>query len=80
MAIRLRKVNNTWVALCAFETDPKEDDIYLDDGMHYALTCKFARDWGLWVNEYEKYLVDTQKIRDASIDFQKVVEESGESL
>lgn len=44
MAIRLRIVNKEMVALCAAKSVAKEDDIYLDDGAHYALACKFARD------------------------------------
>lgn len=44
MAIRLRKVDGEWVALCAAETNPCKGDIYLDDSIHYALACKFARD------------------------------------
>ena len=45
MAIRLRKINNITVALCAAATKPKEEDVYLDDGQHHALICKFERDW-----------------------------------
>lgn len=46
MAIRLRRdANGDWVALCAAETDSLEDDTYLDDGQHYALTLKYLRDW-----------------------------------
>ncbi len=45
MAIRLRKVNSILVALCAAATEPKKGDVYLDDGQHHALTCKFERDW-----------------------------------
>lgn len=44
MAIRLRKLDGEWVALCAVETCSREGDVYLDDGIHYALACKFARD------------------------------------
>lgn len=44
MAIRLRKINNKWVALCAAEFKAKEGDVYLDDGQHDALTNKFLVD------------------------------------
>lgn len=44
MAIRLRVVNGTLVALCAARSMPKEGDIYLDDAAHGALSNKFARD------------------------------------
>lgn len=44
MSIRLRRVCGEWVALCAAETVALPGDIYLDDGLHYALACKFARD------------------------------------
>mgnify|MGYP001598312348 CR=1 FL=1 len=42
MAIRLRTVGGTLVALCAAETDPVPCDVYLDDGDHYALAAKFS--------------------------------------
>ena len=45
MAIRIRKVNGEYVAICAVESDAKKDDIYLDDGMHGALSTKFAEDF-----------------------------------
>ena len=75
MSIRIRKVDGNSVALCGFETDPKPGDIYLDDGQHYALAAKFARDWqnetinwqypDIWKD------MDTQKVRDAEKDFNK---------
>lgn len=69
MAIRLRKVEGTLVALCAAETDPHEEDLYLDDGIHYALAAKFARDWRGktidWAYEEDDRLAETQKLRDA---------------
>lgn len=45
MAIRLRRVNGTLIALCAARTVEKEGDIYLDDEVHQALSNKFARDY-----------------------------------
>lgn len=69
MAIRLRKVEGTLIALCAAETDPQEGDLYLDDGIHYALAAKFARDWRGqtidWSYEEDDRLAETQKLRDA---------------
>ncbi len=66
MAIRLRKVKGTWVALCAVEADLKEGDVYIDDAQHYALACKFAREHTVnWQDERVNALMDTQKIRDA---------------
>jgi hypothetical protein len=69
MSIRIRKVNDKTVALCGFETDPKSGDIYLDDGQHYALAAKFARDWQNQIIDWQYPDIwedmDTQKIRDA---------------
>lgn len=48
MAIRLRVVDGVTVALCAAKTDVCDGDIYLDDNAHYALMCKFAREWDRW--------------------------------
>ena len=45
MAIRLRMVNNQWIALCAAKTVHQKRDVYLDDSQHHALTTKFAIDW-----------------------------------
>ena len=81
MAIRLRIVNNYPVALCAVESDPRERDIYLDDGMHAALSTKFAQDFNSMFGESMRYtlpvepviseLMKTQKIRDAREEFAK---------
>jgi len=52
MAIRIRKIKNknatggfSYVALCAAETKPELEDIYLDDSVHYALDKKFHADY-----------------------------------
>lgn len=45
MAIRLRKLNGSWVALCAAESQSKAGDVYLHDGHHHALTVKFDQDF-----------------------------------
>ena len=45
MAVRIRKVDNETVALCAAEFGPEEDDIYLDDVVDHALRMKFLRDY-----------------------------------
>lgn len=46
MAIRIRRIKDKIVALCAAETDPKIDDLYyLDDNVHHALSEKFTADF-----------------------------------
>ena len=45
MAIRIRIENGKYTALCAAKSKPKENDIYLDDGIHGALTEKFEKDF-----------------------------------
>lgn len=45
MAIRIRMVENHFVAICAARSVPKEGDVYLDDAMHHALAEKFAEDF-----------------------------------
>lgn len=45
MAIRIRTINGVMVALCAARSVEKEGDIYLDDGIHHALSTKFALDF-----------------------------------
>lgn len=75
MAIRLRQVEGEWVALCAVEADPKEGDIYLDDGIHYALACKFAREHVVdWQDDHVNKLMDSQKVRDAKEEISKWLE------
>lgn len=75
MAIRLRFVGNTQVALCAAETDAKFGDVYLDDGQHYALAAKFCRDWQGqvcdWTYPDEWAAMDTQKLRDAEVELHR---------
>ena len=69
MAIRLRTVEGTLIALCAAETDPATGDEYLDDGQHYAIAAKFWHDYqGQMINfssEEDDRLAETQKVRDA---------------
>ncbi len=69
MAIRIRRVNGMTVALCAAETDEQPGDLYLDDGVHYALAAKFCQDWQGqmvdWDYPEEWAAMQTQKIRDA---------------
>ncbi|KKN39938.1 hypothetical protein LCGC14_0738440 [marine sediment metagenome] len=45
MAIRLRIIDGTHVALCAAHSDLKSGDIYLDDAWHYAISQKYWRDY-----------------------------------
>ena len=70
MAIRLRDVNGKLIALCAYETDAAEGDIYIDDNGHYALAAKFRKDWEGQKNDVEYpeewALMETQKLRDAT--------------
>ena len=51
MAIRIRYIDGSYAALCAAKSEPMEGDIYLNDGMHTALTKKFETDFrkmGFW--------------------------------
>jgi hypothetical protein len=85
MAIRLRIVKKSWVALCAVESDEKENDIYLDDGHHEALTEKYARDFnsmydcGIPVNDIRGKLMESQKVRDAKEELEKWLKEQNGS-
>jgi hypothetical protein len=76
MAIRIRQVGKTTVALCAAETDAKEDDFYIDDGQHYALAAKFAHDYQGriidWDYPREWAVMATQKLRDAKETFENM--------
>jgi len=46
MAIRIRfNEAGHYVALCAAESKPEKGDIYLNDGMHTALSEKFTKDF-----------------------------------
>lgn len=45
MAIRIRTIKNTVIALCAAKTVAKDGDLYLNDSIHHALTTKFGLDW-----------------------------------
>ena len=77
MAIRIRRVNGITVALCAAETDPKERDLYLDDGIHYALVTKFSLDYELGIEE--PIIIEAmkkEKVRDAKKELEKWLKES----
>lgn len=85
MAIRIRNVNGTVVALCAAETDPVGGDIYLDDAAHMALSTKFLIDFeseGLIDNPpIHKLLVpimESQKLRDAKEELLKWLKETND--
>jgi hypothetical protein len=66
MAIRLRRVEGQWVALCAVESDPKEGDVYIDDAQDSALRVKFMQDYDVPGRDYDlERLMETQKVRDA---------------
>jgi len=45
MAIRIRRLKTGYIALCAAESKAQEGDIYLNDGIHTALTKKFDKDF-----------------------------------
>ena len=63
MAIRLRIVKGEWAALCAAKSKEIIGDVYLDDGMHYALACKFTREHDVdWEDEIKNKLMDSQEI------------------
>ena len=44
MAIRIRKIDGKFTALCAAEHKSKKGDLYLNDGIHEALSIKFGVD------------------------------------
>jgi len=69
MAIRVRKINGSIIAVCAAETDEKAGDIYLDDNIHYALATKFSNDWNMgYENQELLKLMEGEKVRDAEED------------
>ena len=45
MAMRLRRINGNWVALCATETKAKPNDTYIDDAQDHAIRIKLEHDW-----------------------------------
>ena len=77
MAIRIRNINGYIVALCAAETNAKENDLYLDDGIHHALTTKFILDFkseGYNCGGHDpllEKLMKSHKIRDAKEELEK---------
>lgn len=80
MAIRIRTINGVTVALCAYETDEKPGDIYLDDNAHHALSTKFGLDWHsagfLRESLADPRLVEVmliEKLRDSEKDYQAMM-------
>jgi len=45
MAIRIRKIGGKYHALCAAKTRAMRNDLYLNDGIHEALSKKFDADF-----------------------------------
>jgi len=45
MAIRIRTIKGKIIALCAAETKSRKGDLYLNDGIHHALSKKFEMDF-----------------------------------
>lgn len=74
MAIRIRKVGDTVVALCAVETDAEPDDLYLDDNIHHALMDKFCHEL---LGYPRSPVAENQKIRDAEDELNKWLKETG---
>lgn len=68
MAIRLREIDGTMIALCAVESNSSEGDIYLDDNVHYALATKFQQDYNLGGDSELLELMDREKVRDAKVE------------
>ena len=78
MAIRLRTVEGIRVALCAVESDPMPDDLYLDDSDHHALSTKFGLDWKKMgfirnppLDPEVVVAMELQKVRDARAELEK---------
>jgi len=71
MAMRLRRVRGAdgkyvLIAVCAALTTPKEGDVYLDDGQHYAIAMKYYHEAGHDVGEYAELMEREQDYRDAA--------------
>ncbi len=45
MAMRLRVIDGTLVALCAAKTQPEPGDLYLDDAQDHVIRVKIQADW-----------------------------------
>lgn len=64
-----------WVVLCAAETNPMDGDVYLHDGLTYALMLKMCRDYQgehiTWRDEHNDRLAATQKLRDTEEELMK---------
>ena len=83
MAIRIRTINGITIALCAVESDPKEGDLYLHDGIHHALSTKFGLDFyseGFLKNpmadEVLIELMEKEKVRDAKETLEEWIKEN----
>lgn len=46
MSIRMRKIGDRLIAICAARSVEMSGDIYLDDEQHHALAEKFSEDFG----------------------------------
>jgi len=72
MAIRLRQIDEYWIALCAVESNPKENDLYLDDAIHQALATKFSLDWNMGYEDPKLIeLMKQEKVKDSKEEIEK---------
>jgi hypothetical protein len=74
MAIRIRRAGGMLVAICAARSVEKEGDLYLDDGVHHALSAKFSRDFAemgfIEPSEWPEHAVmDTEESNNANRDW-----------
>ena len=69
MAIRIRKIKGTTVALCAAKSKPKKGDLYLDDACHHALTIKFESDFRKMEFMNDIITIDGKEISAATLIF-----------
>ena len=45
MAMRLRKFDGAWLAVCAAQSPGPPGDVYIDDGQDHAIRVKLYHDW-----------------------------------
>ncbi len=63
MAIRIRKVGDTTIALCAAKSRSMPGDLYLGDAAHHALSTKFVLDWYSEGILKDTHLADEELVR-----------------
>ncbi len=75
MAMRLKKIDGDWIAVCAAKTTSEVGDVYIDDVQDHAIRAKIAHDYrseGLDVPLVSRDLIEVMLFEENHISLQEI--------